>query len=501
MASVSPRRTRRQGSYAPVRPRAYQPPKRRWPKRVVISLTLLVIAVLVLPTVVAKTPLRDAPLRLALQNLHGTIQAGGASLSWFARWNIPTFKSATNVATCSSRSAKVESERSLFGLLSNLNDLGTFRVEQPQVNVALRPDGSDLEDLFAKPKSPFEKTESVAAQPAAKESKRLPALTAEIIDGSVNVLDTTSGKKWQINKFNLHVRTTSDTLLPAELMASAEVPLDGHSSQVAINSVPNQTGGWDHIDAKIDSLPLALFRGLADRVAPGLELSGTLSTNLRLDGIVDNLAPALAQGTAQATPIQISGTASLDKFVASGGPLGTDRLALDRVDLPCKLAYRGHQIDIGQLGITSDIGQLNIAGSIAANRSISTQYQHSASLFRIERRWPNRLGQACRTITGHTARPHRHADYLRPVAALAGKQIGPQRASLERPVIGQRFGRQLRRTPFSLGSTHQFTIGGCAIRRATIPSIHSVARPAFCRFQDTARSISFKPRDNAISIA
>ncbi len=356
----------------PVRPCAYQPPKRRWPKRVVLGLTLLVIVVLVLPTVIAKTPLRDAPLRLALRNLHGTVQAGGASLSWFAPLEYTDIQIRNERGDLLVSLAKVESERSLYGLLANLNDLGTFRIEQPQVSVALRPDGSDLEDLFAQPKSPFAKSEPPPAQPTASEPKHLPALTAEIIDGTVNVLDTTSGKKWQIDKFNLHVRTSPTSMLPTELMASAEVPVDGHPAQVAVNSVPNQTGGWDHIDAKIDSLPLALFRGLADRIAPGLELSGTLSTNLRLDGIVDNLAPALAQGTNQATPIQISGTASFDKFVASGGPLGTDRLVLDRVDMPCKLAYRVHQIDIGQLGITSDLGQLNISGSIPLSDQAAT---------------------------------------------------------------------------------------------------------------------------------
>jgi translocation and assembly module TamB len=370
MASVSQRRTRRQGNYAPAAPRAYQPPKRRWPKRVVLGMTLLVVLVLLLPTIIAKTPLRDAPLRLALRNMHGTVQAGGASLSWFAPLEYTDIEIRNERGELLVSLAKVQSERSLYGLLSNLNDLGTFRIERPQVSVALRPDGSDLEDLFAKEKNPFAKPALAAPQESPKDVQHLPIVTAEIIDGTVNLLDTCSGRKWLVDKFNLHVRTAPDSLLPAELMASAEVPVDGHAAQVAITSVPNANGGWDHIDAKIDSLPLAMFRGLADRVAPGLQLGGTLSTNLRLDGIEGIVGAEHgnnSQGVASPVlaPIQISGTASLDKMSATGGPLGSDQLRLARIEMPCKLAFHGRQIDIGQLGITSELGQLQMTGSIA----------------------------------------------------------------------------------------------------------------------------------------
>ncbi|HEY2761202.1 MAG TPA: hypothetical protein VGI75_10670, partial [Pirellulales bacterium] len=370
MASVSQRRTRRQGNYeSAARPRAYQPPKRRWPKRIVLGLTLLIVLVLVLPTVIAVTPLRNAPLRLALRNMHGTVQAGGASLSWFAPLEYTDIEIRNERGELLVSLAKVHSERSLYGLLSNLNDLGTFRIERPQVTVALRPDGSNLEDLFAEEKSPFAKPAPAAPQESPKEAQHVPVVTAEIIDGTVNLLDTASGRKWLVNKFNLHVRTAADSIVPAELMASAEVPVDGHAAQVAITSVPNANGGWDHIDAKIDSLPLAMFRGLVDRIAPGLQLGGTLSTNLRLDGIESIVGaergnnPPGAASPALA-PIQISGTANLDKVSATGGPLGGDQLTLARVEMPCKLAFNGRQIDIGQLGITSEVGQLQVTGSI-----------------------------------------------------------------------------------------------------------------------------------------
>ncbi|HEY2827691.1 MAG TPA: hypothetical protein VGJ04_08845 [Pirellulales bacterium] len=377
MASVSQRRTRRQGSYAPAPARAYSPPKRRWPKRLVLGLTFLVILVLLLPMIIAKTPLRDAPLRLALRSMHGTVQAGGASLSWFAPLEYTDIEIRNDRGELLVSLAKVQSERSLYGLLSNLNDLGTFRIERPQISVALRPDGSNLEDLFAKEKNPFAK--SLPPQPQqANDSLHLPVLTAEIIDGTINLVDTASGQKWLIDKFNLHVRTAPDSALPVEVMVSAEVPVDGRAAQVAVSSAPAPGGGWDHIDAKIDALPLAMFRGFADRVAPGLQLNGTLSTNLRVDGIGANQPSQSTPGQNPISqiasgPIQISGSIELDNVAATGGPLGSDRLTLARVDMPCKVAFQNHQINIDQIGLNSEIGQLSVKGAVALSEQQPAQ--------------------------------------------------------------------------------------------------------------------------------
>ncbi|HZZ26459.1 MAG TPA: hypothetical protein VFE46_00525 [Pirellulales bacterium] len=383
MASVSQRRTRRQATYDPARARAYQAPKkRRWLKRLVLAVALLVILVLVLPTIIACTPLRDAPLRLALRNMHGTVQAGGASLSWFAPLEYTNIEIRNERGEVVLSLAKVASDKSLFGLLSNLNDLGTFRIEQPQANLALRPDGSNLEDLFATRADHPAAFPEPETQPApASGPHRLPAITAEIIDGTLNVLDASNGQKWLVEKFNLHARMSPESSLPVELTVAAQVPVEGRTAQVAVSSAPAASGGCDHFEAKIDALPLAMFRGLAERITPGVQLSGNLSTNLRLDGVGNTLNPNLSPADRAAAPIQISGNVALENVAATGGPLGSDRLRLARVDLPCKLTVKDRQIDIAQLGINSEIGQLNVTGGFAL--PAATQPETAADLARL----------------------------------------------------------------------------------------------------------------------
>ncbi|HEY2759978.1 MAG TPA: hypothetical protein VGI75_04525, partial [Pirellulales bacterium] len=379
MASVSQRRVRRQGTYQSQRPVAAPRRKpRKWLKRIVIGSTLLVILILVMPTIIAKTALRNAPLRLAMANMHGTVQAGSASLSWFAPIEYDDIEIRNAQGELLVSLPKVASEKSLVGLLSNLNDLGTFRIEQPQVSVVMRAGGSNLEDLFAPKRDDTIKLGDTAAAPHAP--MKLPGFGVEIIDGTVKLDDTATNHEWEVDKFNLKVRMSSESALPIELALSGQVPIDGKAAQLSIasmaaNDATNSTAppnSLDHLQAKIEGLPLGMFRALADRIAPGLQLNGTLSTDLRIDGVGSNLKAAneATGGQLLHSGIKISGGMAVDQFVASGGPLGTDRFALHRIELPCKLAIQNQRVDLEQVGVNCDIAQFSASGTVSIPQQI-----------------------------------------------------------------------------------------------------------------------------------
>jgi hypothetical protein len=107
-----------------------------------------------------------------------------------------------------------------------------------------------------------------------------------------------------------------------------------------------------------------------------LQLAGSVSTDLQCDGIDGNLA----------SPMKVNGMVSLDNVAATGGPLGTDRLALRRVELPCKLAYQNRRLDVDQLRLACDVGQLSIAGSVAIPDKVGgdTLSQVAKSAFNVD---------------------------------------------------------------------------------------------------------------------
>src|SRR5690242_14258067 len=144
MATVSQRRGRRQGTVESQRVATRRRQPRRWVKRVVLCGAWLATMVLLLPNIIAATGLRNAPLRLALGGIHGSVQTGGASLSWFGpiRYTDIEIRDAEGKPLLVMPS--VESERTLVGLIANLKNLGTFRIEKPQVSLTLRHDGSNV---------------------------------------------------------------------------------------------------------------------------------------------------------------------------------------------------------------------------------------------------------------------------------------------------------------------------------------------------------------------
>jgi translocation and assembly module TamB len=362
MASVSQRRVRRQGSFESQRQASYRPKKRRWLKRIVLLFTLLVIIALLLPTIIAKTALRNAPLRLALANLRGTVEAGGASLSWLGPIQYTDLEIRDPHGELILALPKVESEKSLLAIVQNLNDLGTFHVERPQISIVVRADGSNVEDVMPRAAA----TSSSPAPAASGGATKLPAIAIEIVDGSIKLADAATGQQCLVDKLNLKVRTSVDSFVPAELTLSAKVatsqasaprtaPPQSPVSGTVNAAVKTAESGSRQLDLKIENVPLVVARPLANHFAPGLQLAGNLSSNLECDGL----------GGAATSKLQVSGTVNLDDLAAAGGPLGNDRLALRHLEVPCKLSYQNRQFDIEQLALNSDLGQLSMNGSIA----------------------------------------------------------------------------------------------------------------------------------------
>ncbi len=376
MATVSHRRSRRYSTYQPQREANYLPPRKgKWLKRLVIGSTLLLVLVLVAPMIIANTPLRDAPLRLAMQSLHGTVHAGGASLSWFAPISYSDIEIRAANGELLLAVPKISSERSLFDIITHLSDLGSFRIERPQVSLVLRRDGSNLEDVISSPANSLQQPPEPAAETGSSQPVKLPTLSLEIVDGSINISDTSTKQRWQVDKFNFLVRTSSECPLPVEVKMSAEVPYSGKKSQISITSTP-ASNGVDQIDAQIDTLPLAMFRAVADRALPGVQVDGTLSTNLRCDGISQY----------PKSPLRVTGQMTVDSASLLGGPLGNDRFALKHVELPCKLTYQDRRLDVEQLALNCDVGKISATGNIAISdqSDVNTLGRLAQSTFNVE---------------------------------------------------------------------------------------------------------------------
>ena len=121
---------------------------RRWLRRLVLFLVLLGVAFWFLPALVAHTPLRNWLVSAAVPGLGGRVTIGSASLGWLSPVVVQQIvvRDAQNGEPITI--AAVKTETSLWRLALSHTDLGVIHVEHPEVKLALRPDGSNVEDLL-----------------------------------------------------------------------------------------------------------------------------------------------------------------------------------------------------------------------------------------------------------------------------------------------------------------------------------------------------------------
>ncbi len=123
---------------------------RRW----LIGLPLVAVAAIVLlwsvPVIVAHTSLRQSIVSAALSDFEGSVTIGSASLGWLSPLLAHDIEARDTRGQPLGHVKSLRSEKSLLGLLSDTSHPGVFRVEEPKLQVVLRPDGSNWEDALAK---------------------------------------------------------------------------------------------------------------------------------------------------------------------------------------------------------------------------------------------------------------------------------------------------------------------------------------------------------------
>ena len=189
----------------------------RWPLRFVgLLFVAAVIAVAAAPTVVSNNPeLRDYLVHRFMGKLNGDIVIKKFTIGWTTPLEIEGFEirphadsqpvpgTAANVESLV-KVDRVEAERSLWGILWNRSDIGTIRVERPDVFLALgdKPGESNFEKVF---------------RPILERGAKLPkSLTfgarMQIVDGKLRGISDETREPWEIPGVSLAVGIRSAQL-------------------------------------------------------------------------------------------------------------------------------------------------------------------------------------------------------------------------------------------------------------------------------------------------
>lgn len=326
--------------------------RKRWIKRLV-PLTLLLLALWFAPAVVAKTELRNRLARIALSDVRGSVDVGGASLGWLAPVELRDVTIRDEEGRPVASAAKISSHKSLAALARDRTDPGTFTVAGPVLTVVCDRNTTNVEGAFA---------EYLKGDPSPA-ATRTPVSVA-VTGGTLVITDAATGTSASIEGIDATVA------VPAGRSEPVAVRVTAATGALNLEASVGATG-----TAKLVSADLVLdaFAPLLARADPGLSVTGALSTDLRLSWGAD------AQGRAT---LALAGTASGKRLALGAAWLKGDRLRFDFVKLPLDVELAGRDLRVRAFDLTCDAGTVSVRGAFnpeAAAESVLTQAGVSVS--------------------------------------------------------------------------------------------------------------------------
>lgn len=329
--------------------RAGRPRFRRW-RRWVVCVALLLGLAWAAPLIVARAGWHNRLLRLALADLGGTLSAERASLNWLS----PVQLDAVTLADAEGRpvlaAPQVTSGLPLWKLLASRGDLGDFRCERPTVHVAFSGTHSNLEEVLS----------PLLARLGPSTGTRSVAFGLELLGARLLVRDEDTAREWALDPTDLVLTVPRQGSAPVRLDLRAEQrepgPIGTLELELSLHGL--QRGA---VTARAEAFPLGPAAPLARRLEPTLRCEG------RATGRVTT---RWGDDDPRAAGLHLEGRIAAQGFSLTGGPLGADRLALERLDVPCCLVLREGLLRIDRAEVACDVGRVSVAGTFDTAQSL-----------------------------------------------------------------------------------------------------------------------------------
>ncbi len=310
-------------------------------------LLILAVALFFAPTIVARTALRQRIVPLALPDFQGQVSIDSASLGWFSAIELRGVKISDLDGGELADARRITSEKTLWGLLWNPNQLGKFQIDQPHVQVTMTEASSNLEAAIA----PY-LTSSGSAAP-------LPQFAIVVKEGVVDARDSVTDTSWSLQKVEATVEATGKgSELMVKVSANAASPSAGPASIAAdLHYCPAKEGDAPRADNRLrlnsESLDLAILPPLLRRFAGPLTTGGAATCTATYQWNDD--------GSSQSVQIDNLHVAQLD--VGAPQWLGGERLQLPIVNASGHVSMQGDKLVAENLLVTSDLAKLDADGT------------------------------------------------------------------------------------------------------------------------------------------
>ena len=338
-----------------------RPRRGKWIKRLGAALLLLAVTVWFVPAILCATVLRHQVPQQLVPMIHAQVQWSDISLGWFSPVVIQGLKVADEAGQPLLEVQRISTSHSLWQLATQSSQLGKLTLVEPVVHVALRNDGSNLEDLIAK---------FTSTTPATPSNRPAPDVIVAIEKGRIELEHQASHRQSSFEQIAVRLVSTKGGVDELDLTIGQAPPtgqaeaaqtesasdwLLVHYGSPAADAAHFNEGNAKQATLKASHWKLDRFGPGLARVMPKAELAGELNASASLD-----LSPQ-----AKGLDWDWAGTISIEKLMMAGiEAMKQDRLQLDQIAVSGRAATTHGRLAMNDLKLSADLGQLVATGDI-----------------------------------------------------------------------------------------------------------------------------------------
>ena len=342
--------------------------RRRWPW-VLLVLLLLVLA---LPNLVTLLGMERYAINMATSDFKGKLTIGRSSVGWFQPITLKNVSAVDEAGQPLFSAAEIRTSKRLYSFIS-ATDYGHIELNQPVINLHLRPDGSNIEDALANYLSPTSTPASSTNESSQQNiPTELPKVSISIIDGAAMITSSTTTEAWSVDQLNMATEIQSDT---APVASAIQCRVTSFQPDAGGTQIP-QSSGTLNLSAQVDAgqkqlslnsinasvqsqqLPMSIVGPLAQRFIGPTQVAGNLDSAI--------VAAYDLKTSSVAATVESLNLSEL-KFAAPE-LLGGDLFYLANANANGKINLSPALLSADSFKFNSDVGQLNAEGSFDLNQ-------------------------------------------------------------------------------------------------------------------------------------